>query len=113
MGHDRSPDVEAFIKLVGRSRFEEALGLPTQVITRAIKANVMPAHWYFGARDLGDSLDVEVPEHLFRQTHKRPRPSNKQSANQPVDRRGVRQPVQSDMSVTASETVRSAGEAAR
>lgn len=83
MASKRYKTVHDFIKGVGRDRFEKELGHTTQVVSRAITADVMPAHWYFDCRDWCREIGEEVPEHLFRRTH-RPRTS---SASQDVSGR--------------------------
>lgn len=83
MARMSSPQFETvsdFIESVGRARFESALGHPTQVVSRAIKENVMPAHWYFECRDWCREINVEVPEHLFRRSRRSPGERHQQNA---------------------------------
>ena len=51
---------------LGRDRIRNELGHGQQVLSRAVSDNVMPAHWFFGLRDLCDRQGIACPEHLFR-----------------------------------------------
>ena len=73
---------DAFLESVGRRRFEEAIGVSTQVVTRAIKENVMPAHWFLDVRDWCVANKFDVPEHLFRWE---PKSRSKQNVNSHPD----------------------------
>ena len=57
--------VEEFIAHVGRDNFQFMLGYSTQLVTRAIKTNVMPARWFLRVGKLCNVLKIEMPEHLF------------------------------------------------
>lgn len=61
--------VGQFIQFVGRKRFEAELGVKTQVVTRAIRDDLMPARWFLSVRGLCNELGVMTPEHLFRWQH--------------------------------------------
>ena len=63
--------VSDFIDRITRARFEGALHHKTQVVTRAISDNRMPAHWFFERSDLCAEVGAAVPERLLRQSHHR------------------------------------------
>lgn len=67
--------VSDMIDTIGRGTFADRTGHGQQVISRAIRENVMPAAWYVDVRDLCAEMGVEVPEHLFRWSCKRKSPS--------------------------------------
>lgn len=58
--------VQQFIATIGRQRFMEAVGVGTQVVTRAISENAMPTPWFMAVRCLCESAGIETPEHLFK-----------------------------------------------
>lgn len=64
--------VRDFIEAVGRSNFQDSLGHSTQVITRAIADDTMPAHWYVPVRDWCAEIGIVAPEHLFKWSRKPP-----------------------------------------
>lgn len=83
MVHNQAiPTVKALVKTIGRDRFQSALGHKPQVVSRAMAEGVMPAHWYWGVRDLCNAVGVVTPEHLFKGYQDRiaPKPT-KQYAN--------------------------------
>lgn len=67
--------VAGFIDHVGRQKFEAELGHTPQVVTRAIRKNTMPAHWFRDVRDWCVANGFSCPEHLFQWS--RPSPVNK------------------------------------
>lgn len=62
----KNKSVRSFLKEVGRDSFQSELGKSPQVVTRAIKDNLMPAHWYIEVRDWAEAKGVSAPEYLFR-----------------------------------------------
>jgi len=72
--------VREFVEFLDRKRFQDTLGHSAQVVTRAIRDNQMPAHWFIGVRGLCNEIGVMTPEHLFKWTH--PEPSNKHFSKQ-------------------------------
>lgn len=67
-----------FLNQVGRKRFQDAIDVSTQLVTRALNDELMPAHWFLKVRDWCVSNQIDVPEHLFRWE---PKSRNKQNAN--------------------------------
>ncbi|WP_083601335.1 hypothetical protein [Wenxinia saemankumensis] len=66
MSADTDITVQSFLQDVGRKEFETELGVTTQVVSRAVKSNIMPAHWFFAVREFCSARSRTVPEHLFR-----------------------------------------------
>jgi hypothetical protein len=58
--------VSDFIYSIGRAEFERSVGVMSQVVSRAIKENGIPCHWFINVRNLCDRIGVECPEHLFK-----------------------------------------------
>ncbi len=58
--------VSKFLDTVGRQDFRQAIGVPEQALTRAVRENVMPSGWYMMVRDFCRESGVDVPENLFR-----------------------------------------------
>lgn len=79
--------VRDLLKKVGREDFLTALGHSTQVVTRAVAENKMPAHWYVGVRALCEQKGVEVSEDLFRWSRKPPSPTQNANAQKKVQGR--------------------------
>ncbi len=100
---ERFPTVSDFLEEVGRQRFEAACGHGKQVVSRAIKKNLMPAHWYFDTRDFCEELSIPVPEHLFRQSYT-PRSGG---GKQDDDQQGCVQPEHSDTHCSPEDGVAS------
>lgn len=67
--------VAEFIEAVGRSTFETDLGHSSQVVSRAIVGNVMPAHWYMDIKDACSAWGVACPDHLFKWSRSSPKKS--------------------------------------
>lgn len=58
--------VRSFLNEVGRDKFQLELGHSTQVVTRALADNLMPAHWFVEVRDWAAKRGIDAPEYLFR-----------------------------------------------
>lgn len=61
--------VAELITAIGRPRFTEAIGRGPQVVSRAIRENILPAAWFPIVRDLCAEAGRPVPERLFRWEH--------------------------------------------
>lgn len=79
MKQKTSPTLSGFLDLVGRKAFQDRTGFSVNLVTRAKKDRVFPAHWFWKIRELCEDLEIEVPEHLFRghpkapvESHQRP-----------------------------------------
>jgi hypothetical protein len=59
-------DIAYFLKELGRTKFEQALGHSPPVVTRAKNEGAFPAAWYIGIRDLCAETGLDCPEHLFK-----------------------------------------------
>ncbi|MDE4303995.1 hypothetical protein PXK30_03610 [Phaeobacter gallaeciensis] len=55
-----------FLEKVDRQRFQEATGFSAQLVSRAKKEGVFPAHWFWKVRKFCADNGAQVPEHLFR-----------------------------------------------
>lgn len=75
-------NMKEFLDAVGRKKFQDETGHSMQVVSRAVKNGLMPAHWFYGVREFCRANDFVAPEHLFQWSH--PSPPNKltkQNAN--------------------------------
>lgn len=59
-------ELNDFIYLIGRSEFEQFVGISPQVVSRALKENAMPCHWYMRVKALCAEIGIECPDHLFK-----------------------------------------------
>ena len=78
------PSVRAFIDDVGRGPFEQAVGVKTQLVTRALSDNLFPSGWFITIRDWCEDIGKPVPENLFRWSRPIVTPPGKHSAKQPA-----------------------------
>ena len=64
---DEKPQTVAeFLETAGRISFQNETGFSVQLVTRAKRVGVFPAHWFWKVRDFCELRGVEVPEHLFK-----------------------------------------------
>jgi len=67
MEQNKSPQtVSEFLDCVGRMKFQQAVQVGTQNVTRAKSAGVFPDGWFWRTRNFCKSIGVATPEHLFR-----------------------------------------------
>jgi len=58
--------VAEFLKLADRARFQRETGFSAQLVSRAKRQGVFPAHWFWSVRAYCCAHVLEVPEHLFK-----------------------------------------------
>ena len=68
--------VSEIIAQIGRADVVRGVPAPESSVSRAIKDNLMPAHWYPSMRALGSTKGVSVPLELFRWSDKRRSPGS-------------------------------------
>lgn len=86
MADDNTETVEQFVAEVTRPVMRGALGVSTQVISRAVAENRMPASWYLALREVCLRLGRDVPDHLFHM-----KPLTTQNANEVSGFQGERE----------------------
>lgn len=74
--------VSDIIAKIGRADIVREVPAPESSVSRAIKDNLMPAHWYPSVASLGDKKGIAVPMNLFRWSDKRRSPSGAASQRQ-------------------------------
>lgn len=55
-----------FLSTVDRRRFQEETGYSAQLISRAKREGLFPAHWFWTVREYCERHGLDVPEHLFK-----------------------------------------------
>ncbi|NSY36842.1 hypothetical protein [Leisingera sp. ANG59] len=67
MSEENKPQTVAdFLEVAERAQFQKETGFSVQLVTRAKRVGLFPAHWFWTVREYCDRRGIEVPEHLFK-----------------------------------------------
>ncbi|KIC19632.1 hypothetical protein RA21_03845 [Leisingera sp. ANG-DT] len=62
----RTETVANFLDVADRVQFQKETGFSVQLVTRAKRVGLFPAHWFWAVRSYCQKHGIEVPEHLFK-----------------------------------------------